>query len=50
MIGGVVRVDALVGVTDWWEAIDRDAVALTVEDKDEGWYGDLAGGRHMTGC
>ena len=44
MISGVVRVDALVGVSDWREAIDWDAMALTVEDEDVGWYGDLAGG------
>ena len=39
-----MRVDDLVGVTDWREAIDWDAVVLTVEGEDEGWYGDLAGG------
>ena len=36
MIGGVVRVDVLVGTADSREAVDWDAVALTVADEDEG--------------
>ena len=38
-----MRVDALVGVADVREAVDWDAVALTVADEDEGWYEDLVG-------
>ena len=34
--------DALVGVTDFREVVDWDAVALIVVDKDAGWYGELA--------
>ena len=43
MIGKIVWVDALVGVVDTWEAVDWDAVALTVADEGERWYWDLAG-------
>ena len=43
-IGGVVQVDALEAVADMREAIDWDAVVLTVTDEDEGCYGDLVGG------
>ena len=39
-----MRVDALVGVADWREAVDWDAVALTVGNVDEGWYEGLTGG------
>ena len=35
--------DALEGVVDSREAVDWDAVALTVADEDEKWYGDLVG-------
>ena len=41
--GVVVRMDALEGVVDSREAVDWDAVALTVADRDKEWYGDLAG-------
>ena len=44
MIGGVVRVDTLVGVVDAREVVDWDAVALTVADEEEGWYEGFAGG------
>ena len=35
MIGGVVRVEHLVGVADTREAVDWDAVVLTIADKGE---------------
>ena len=38
-----VQVDALEGVADTREAVDWDAVASTVADEDERWYGGLAG-------
>ena len=42
-IGGVVRVDDLGGVVDCREAVDWDAVGLTVAGEDEGWYEVLIG-------
>ena len=36
-------VDALEGVADTQEAVDWDAVAVTVTDEGEVWYGDLVG-------
>ena len=38
-----MREDALEGVVDFREAVDWDAVALTVADENEGWYGSRAG-------
>ena len=43
-IGGVVRVDPLVSVVDMREAVDWDAVALTVAEEEKGWYEGLVGG------
>ena len=42
-IGGVVRVDSLIDVAGEREAVDWDAVALTVADEEEGWYEGLVG-------
>ena len=42
-IGGVVQVASLEGLLDFREAVDWDAVVLTVADEDERWYGDLIG-------
>ena len=43
VIGGVVRVDLLIGVVGVREAVDWDEVALTVADEEEGWYEGLVG-------
>ena len=38
-----MQVDALEGVADTREVVDWDAVAVTVTDEGEAWYGDLVG-------
>ena len=38
-----MRVDVFEGVVDYREAVDWDAVGLTVADGEEGWYENLAG-------